>query len=151
MSMSSIRGKKFYRALAAVAAGTSDQKSQGIDCAGFDVVAFALLLGTITSTATLTVKLQGSDTDVDGDFVDLENTGLDIADSESGLVAILECVRPQYRYIRLYIDRGTANTVIDGVLAWTDTFARVQPVEQDDTEVTHYAFESFVSPEAGTA
>ena len=144
--LSILKNFKFFRVLAPVAAGTTDQKTSGVDCSGSETVLFCLGLGTITSTATITVKLQGSDIDVDANYVDLASpSSAAIADSESSKLVLMECVKPQFRYIRLYIDLGTANTVINLCIAMTGNFPRNAPLTQP-SEVSHYGNVSAVSP-----
>ena len=145
--LSILKNFKFYRVLAPVAAGTTDQKTTGVDCAGVDTVLFCIGFGTVTSGAVITVKLQGSDTDVDGDYVDLvaPATAAVIADSESDKLVRVECVRPQQRYIRAYIDLGTANAVIDLAVAMTGVNIRNAAPLVQPTDVSNYGEVSAVS------
>jgi hypothetical protein len=83
-------------------------------------------------------------------WTDLESTSFAVYDSEDNKLCLCECVRPAYRYVRAYIDLGTANTVIDGVFYELAYAPRTAPVTQPST-VTHYGNKSFVSPAAGTA
>ena len=55
--------------------------------------------------------------------------------------------RPQKRYVRAVVTRGTANAVIDGVIALQYS-PRVEPVTNDTTVKST---KLLVSPDAGTA
>lgn len=128
----------------AVAAGTTDVECTSVDMAGFDAVAFFVSLGTLTSTAVTSVKVQGSSDN--STFTDLESTAITVADDDDNQIFVAEVVRPPYRYVRCVIDRGTANAVIDSVVA-VQHQARFMPVTQPATTTV----ELNVAPIAGTA
>jgi hypothetical protein len=128
----------------AVAAGTTDVECTSVDMAGFDAVGFIVCFGTITGTAVTSVKIQGSSDN--STFVDLEATSITVADDDDNQVFVPETVRAPYRYIRAVIDRGTANAVIDSVVA-VQHQARFMPVTQPSTTTG----ELNVAPIAGTA
>ena len=146
--LSLLKNNTYGRCLNAVSAGTTDQTTPGVDTASAQTVLFGILFGAIVSTATISIKLQGSDDN--STWSDLEATAFAVYDSEDNKLCLLECVKPAYRYIRAYIDLGTANTTIDGVFYELAYGQRTQPVSQPST-VTHYGNKSFVSPPAGTA
>lgn len=135
---------KFTRVSDAVAAGTTDVNCTSVDMSGFDAVAFVAAFGTITSSAVTSIKVQGSSDN--STFVDLEGTSVTVADDDDNQLFIAEVLRPSYRYIRLVIDRGTANAVIDSVTAIQHT-PRYAPVTQPATTTV----EVNVAPAAGTA
>jgi len=142
--LSLVKEAKITRVSNAVAAGTSDVNCTSVDMSGFDAVAFIASIGTITATAVTSIKIQGSSDN--STFVDLESTSITIAEGDSNEIFIPEVLRPSYRYIRAVIDRGTANCVIDGVVAIQHT-PRYSPVTQPSgTNV-----EVNVAPAAGTA
>ena len=68
-------------------------------------------------------------------------------DSASNDVAILEIVKPRRRFVRVVIDRGTANAVIDGAFA-LQTRAGEEPVTHDATTVV--GSEVHLAPAIGT-
>ena len=117
----------------AVAAGTTTVNSSSVDMKGFDAVAFVVAFGAITSTAVTSCKLQGS-TD-DSTFVDLESTGVTVADTDDNKIFVLEQDRPRYRYLRCTVVRGTANAVIDGIVAH-QLKPQVEPVTQPSSTTT---------------
>lgn len=139
---------KVTRVMNAVAAGTSDQNSSVIDMQGFDGVVFMAAFGTITSGAVTSIKVQqGADSGL-SDAADLEGTSVTVADDDDNQVAIVEVYRPRERYVRLVVDRGTQNAVIDGVLA-IQYNGRIKPTTHDSSTVI--AAESHNSPAEGTA
>jgi hypothetical protein len=139
---------KVTRVMNAVAAGTSDQNSSVIDMQGWDGVTFLAAFGTITSGAVTSVKVQqGADSGL-SDGADLEGTSVTVADDDDNQIAIVEVYRPRERYVRLVVDRGTQNAVIDGVIA-IQYNGRRQPSTHDSSTVI--AAESHNSPAEGTA
>lgn len=110
------------RVMNAVAAGTSDQNSSSVDMAsdgGWDGVRFIFLAGTLTSSQVTKLKAQvSSDDGGSDDFSDLASSASTaMADADSNKMIILDIQRPPKRYVRCVVDRGTANCVIDGVIA----------------------------------
>lgn len=139
---------KVTRVMNAVAAGTSDQNSAVVDMTGFDGVMFLAAFGTITSGAVTSIKgQQGAASDA-SDAADLEGTAVTVADDDDNQVAGLDIYRPQERYVRLVVDRGTQNAVIDGVVA-IQYKGRKFPTTHDTTTVV--GIESHNSPAEGTA
>lgn len=107
---------KTSRVMNAVAAGTSSQNSSSVDMTGYDAVRFVALLGTLTATQVTSLKLQHSDDN--SSFSDVTNGGTAaMADGDSNKMLVAEYVRPSKRYVRAVVVRGTANAVIDGVIA----------------------------------
>lgn len=134
-------GCKTTRVSNAVAAGTTSVNCTSVDMLGFEAVRFTALFGTLTSTQVTSIKAQGSDDN--STFTDLAGTAVGpLADADSNKALILDLFRPKYRYIRLVVVRGTANAVIDGVLA-DQYLASREPVTQDTSvsaaEVDDYA------------
>lgn len=116
----------------AVAAGTTDVNSTGVDMQGFEAVTFAVAFGTITSNAVTSIQIDHSDDD--STYVAVAGSKVTVADTASNKVAITEAVRPEKRYVRCTVDRGTANAVIDGIFAMR-TRSRVAPITQGTTIV----------------
>lgn len=106
------------RVMNAVAAGTTDQNSSSVDMqadTAYDEVTFIALFGALTATQVTKIKVQqSSDDSVWNDLAGSESAALADADGNKALAVT---VRPQKRYVRCVVDRGTANAVIDGVLA----------------------------------
>lgn len=110
---------KTVRVQNAVAAGTTDQQSSGVDTTGADGVRFVVGFGTLTAGQVTSAKLQCSDDDGDADdYTDLANVETAaLADADSNKLLILDVVRPPKKYVRLYEDRATQNAVIDFAVA----------------------------------
>lgn len=142
--LSLIKNLKFYRVLAPVAAGTTDQKTSGVLVGGKKTIAFVVGLGAIVSTGTVTIKAQGSNDDVDANYVDIASATFASADDQDNKLHLLEVVRPTYKYVRCYIDLGTANTTVDLVIAIVGNFFRTLPVSQP-SDVSSYSGTSKVS------
>lgn len=139
---------KVTRVLNAVAAGTTDQNSAAVDMSGFDGVVFIGAVGTLTATAVTGLKAQ-QDTDSGmGTAADLEGSLASIPDSGSNGVAIVDIYRPKERYVRAVFDRGTANAVLDGIIA-IQYKGKKAPTTQDATTVI--AAKYLNSPAEGTA
>jgi hypothetical protein len=133
----------------AVAAGTTDiEPATGVDMAGFKGCYFIVLFGTITATAVTSIKVQ-SDTvsTMDTDPQDLTGTSITVAADDDNQMAIVDVWNPRERYLRCVVDRGTANAVVDGIIA-IKYGARKRPVTLGATVV---ASEFHQAPAEGTA
>lgn len=115
MELSIYKNMAIDRVSNAVAAGTSDVNCTGVDMIGHESVAFLVAFGTITSTAVTSLQIDHSDDN--SSYNACASSKLTVADTMSNKVGVVECVRPQKRYVRCTIDRGTANAVIDAVIA----------------------------------
>lgn len=127
-------------------AGTSDISGTTLDMAGFDSVACVIRLGAITASAVTTVKWQ-QDTDSGmGAAADLTGTSMTIADTDDDSIVITEVIKPLERYVRVYVDRATANAVIASA-EYIQFNSRTTPV----TQPSGTASEVTVGPAEGTA
>lgn len=109
---------KVTRVQNGVAAGTTDKTSTFVDMSGYDGVVFATAIGAITATGTCTITALQSDS-ADGSSPETL-TGSSksyTAVTDDNKVVIHDIYRPSKRYVGIKIDLGTANSVIDGVLA----------------------------------
>jgi hypothetical protein len=132
------------------AAAQTTRKSDGFDCTGMDTVLFTQAVGVIAAGGSATMTLQGSDTDVDGDYVDLYDANNDkcavtILDGDDSKLLQLEIVRPIFKYQRYVITISTANVTLD--LGWVTAgvHSRTLPVTRQ-TSQSHYGYESYISP-----
>jgi len=101
-----------------VPAGTSDQHGlAGIDMAGFDGVMFMADIGALSPNQVTRLQVQGSDDNLTFNpfATDASTPVMDDADSNKCLV--VDIFRPVTRYVRATVQRGTANAVIDCVIA----------------------------------
>lgn len=132
----------------AVAAGTSDQTSAILDMSGFDGVLFLTSFGAITSTAVTSVKIQQDTAVGGGTMADLAGSGATVADTKSDTVVVHDLYRPGKRYVRVYVDRGTANAVINSIVALQYRGLNA-PTTDDATTVVSKT--TLISPAEGTA
>lgn len=146
--MNFLQNCKITRVVNATAAGTTNINGSVLDMQGFEGVTFILMVGTLTATQVTGMKAQEGAASNLSDAADLAGTATGpFADGDSNKSLALEIYKPMKRYIRPVVTRGTANAVVDGVIAiqWS---ARVKPPTQDSNVV---ASKVVVSPEAGTA
>jgi hypothetical protein len=109
---------KQVHVLNAVAAGTSNQTGTHVDMQGFDGVMFLADIGTLTATQVTSMKAQGGNASNDSDQADISGAATAaMADGDSNKMLILDVFRPQQRYVRPVVLRGTANAVINCVIA----------------------------------
>ncbi len=139
---------KVTRVMNAVAAGTTNQNSTVLDMQGFEGVMFVAAFGALTATQVTSLKAQQGTLSDGSDMADLAGTLTGpLADTDGNKLLVLDVFRPQERYVRCVVGRGTANAVIDGVIA-IQYCSRKAPTTHDTT----VAFsELHVSPDEGTA
>ena len=138
---------KITRALNAVAAGQTAQNGAVIDMANFEGVVFLAAFGALDAGAVTGLKAQQGLQANLSDAADLAGAALAIADTADNKLLVLDVFRPAERYVRAVVTRGTADAVIDGVIA-IQYGARVLPATQDATVA---GIETHVSPAEGTA
>lgn len=146
--MNLLKDIKITRVMNAVAAGTTDQNSSEVDMQGWDGVMFIAAFGALTATQVTQIKAQQDTATGMAGAADLAGTLVGpLADGDGNKCLVLDVFRPQERFVRCVVDRGTANAVIDGVIA-IQYRGRKAPVTQGST----IAFsEAHVSPAEGTA
>jgi len=128
---------KITRVLNAVTAGTTNQNTAGVDMStdgGWETVEFVPLFGALTANQVTKVKAQQSSDDAStDDYSDLTGTlTAALADGDTNKIARVEVARPAKKWVRGVVVRGTANAVIDGVLA-IQRRARKVPISQSST------------------
>lgn len=128
------------------AAGTDDIEGTTLDMSGFDGVLMLVRMGAITTNAVTSIKAQqGAASDL-SDAADLTGSSQTIADSADEKTFYIDLFRPQERYVRLYVDRGTQNAVVSSA-HYIQYHARNKPTSQG----SNVSGESFVSVGEGTA
>lgn len=134
------------RPLNSVTAGTSVQAGSSVDMQGYEGVLFIMPVGALTSTQVTSLKAsQSAD---DSSFADLENTSVGpLADADGNKMLVLDIYMPEKRYVKPTAVRGTANAVLDGIIA-IRYGARSMPTTQPSVVS---ASESHVTPAEGTA
>lgn len=144
--MNLTKNVKIQRASAAVAAGTTLITSDAVDTKGFDGCTFLALFGAIVTGALTSLKVQGSHDN--STYVDLEGSAYTVADDQDSKIAYAEVARPQYRYLKCLVSRGTQNATLDGIVALL-TGPAAAPVTHDAATVM--GGEVHASPAEGTA
>jgi hypothetical protein len=129
----------------ACAAGTTDVTSDAIDTAGYEGCCFVVPMGTIASTAVTSIKAQQCDTS-GGTYADLTSTAQTIADTDDDKLYYVDVFRPREQFLKLVLDRGTANATAGGIIAILYNGDK-RPV----TQGTNVSGESFNWPAEGTA
>lgn len=143
-----LKDVKITRVMNAVAAGTTDQNSSILDMQGFEGVMFIASFGTLTATQVTSIKAQQDTDSAGGTMADLAGTAVGpLADADSNKMLVLDVYRPEERYVRCVVDRGTANAVIDGIVAIQYNCHKA-PITQGTTVS---ASEASQSPAEGTA
>jgi hypothetical protein len=137
----------------AVAAGTSNQTSSSVDMSqngGYRGCRFIADIGTLTASQVTSMKVQGSPDNSDWTTLggDLAGTGTgNMADADSNKTLIVDIYRPKFRYLRAIVVRGTANAVINCVLA-----ELYEPITEPTTQdATTSKSKQLITPALGTA
>ncbi len=129
---------KSTRPINSTAAGTSAVNGSVIDMTGFNAVRFTALLGTLTATQVTALKAQQGNAANGSDMADIAGAVTPAAadaDSNKLLMLDVNVSKITKRYVRPVVTRGTANAVIDGVIA--DLYrAGTLPQTQSDTTVS---------------
>ena len=128
------------------AAGTSDINGTTLDMQGVDGGLMVVRMGAITSSAVTSIKAQqGAASDL-SDAADLEGTGQTFADTDDENVFYIDLFRPSERYVRLVVDRGTADAVVADAL-----YYQYKSSELPVTQGSDISGESHITPDEGTA
>jgi hypothetical protein len=135
--LSLLKDCKITRLENSAAAGTTDLDGDVLDMDGFDGVAFVAALGDVTTGSVLELQVFGNTANSTSSPTPVELTvdnatftaGASDADSK---LLVVDVVRPAYRYVFPRIKRGTANAVVDGVIA-IQYRAKSLPVTQGST------------------
>jgi len=134
---------------AAGVAGTADINGATLDMLGYEGVLMIVNFGVITGGAVTSIKAQQDTASGMGTAADLEDTGQTIADTDDEKTFYIDLYRPQKRYVRLVVDRGTQNAIVASAtyIQYGQKSGRKAPV----THGTNVAGELHVSPDEGTA
>lgn len=129
------------------AAGTSDIGGTALDMSGAEGVLIVVTMGAITGSAVTSIRAQGGSASNLSDAADLVGTLQTIPDSAGGNVYYIDVNKPVDRYIRLHVDRGTANAVVASA-TYIQYGSRKVAVSSHGGTVSG---EAHVSPAEGTA
>lgn len=132
--MSMLKNIKIVKVLDYTSAAFTDPATTEIDMLGFDSACIQVNLGTVTDTADLTVTLKGSNT-AGGASAGTAISGASVVrtgmtnTAHSNTQLVIDMKRSPYRYVYVFVDRGTANCVIENVFAYLYS-GKAQPVTQ---------------------
>jgi len=133
---------KVIHVLNAVAAGTSDQTGAEIDMQGWEGVCFIADIGALNATQQTALQAIGSNASgAEAEFNTNAQTPF-MADGDGNKVLVLDVFQPVTRYVKPVVIRGTANAVINCVIAILYR-GHKKPLVEDAT-VSQLA--AFVSP-----
>lgn len=118
-----------------------------LDMQGYDGVLTVVTFGSITGNAVTSIKVQQDTAVGGGTMADLEGTGQTIADDDDEKAFYIDLVKPEERYVRLYVDRATQDAVVASA-TYFQYKARALPVSAHGTDV---AGEAHNTPDEGTA
>ena len=130
--MSLLKNTKISVVAIAAAAATTDVAGSFVDMKGFDGVLFIALTGDVTDTSALALKASQNSIDSATGAAELVGgpsftAGPTNADNKA---LVLDVYKPRERYVRPILKRGTANAVVNGVIA-IQYNARSVPTAQD--------------------
>jgi hypothetical protein len=128
------------------AAGTTDINGATLDMQGFEGVLIEVVFGAITAGAVTSIKAQQGDESDLSDAADLEDTGQTIADDDDNETFYIDLYKPEERYVRLVVDRGTQNAVVASA-TYYQYGAHKAPV----SHASGVSGELHASPDEGTA
>jgi len=134
--MNLLNNVKFLSVEGPAAAGTTTLTTDIVDTQGFDGVTFVAYLGDVTDTSVLALTAESGDVADGSDAVALSASAggtAGAADADDRLI-VLDVIRPRNRYVRATLARGTANAVVNGIVAILHS-AHQMPVVQDAAEV----------------
>jgi hypothetical protein len=129
-------------AMNAQAAGSTAVDGTGVDMNSCDGVMFVASLGALTATQVTSLQAKGSNDNVTYNAFTTNAQTANAADADSNKVLVLDVFRPLTRYVRPTINRGTANAVINSVIAILYNLDKLPAV--DGATVSQHA--TFVSP-----
>ncbi len=97
---------------AAGASGSTDISGTTLDMLGYDGVVMLVRMGAINGSAVTSIKAQQDSASGMGTAADLAGTAVTIEDDDDDEIFYIDIYRPDERYVRLVVDRGTANAVV---------------------------------------
>jgi hypothetical protein len=117
--MSLLKNVKITRVANAAAAATTDVNGSILDMQSFEGVMFVALLGDVADTSVLALKAEQNTVNSGTGMAALTgNAGLTAGASNADNTAlVLDVHKPRERYVRPVLSRGTANAVVDGIIA----------------------------------
>lgn len=117
--MSLLKNIKITRVAAAAAAAQTDVEGSILDMAGFAGVMFIAMTGDVTATSALALKAEQNTANSTAGMAELTGSAsfTAAASDADSKVLVLDVHAPRERYVRAVLERGTANAVVDGIIA----------------------------------
>ncbi len=128
--------------------GSADRTGAIIDMLGYESVLMIVKTAAIAAGGTNSIKAQQGALPAMGDAADLAGTKVDIAADDDNQIFYLDIVRPQERYVRLYVDKDGANNMAESAI-YIQYDARFRPVVNNVADLV--TGELHVSPAEGVA
>jgi len=128
------------------AAGTSAINGATLDMSGFEGVLMVVTFGAIVSGAVTSIKAQQGSASNMSDAADLAGTGQTIADTDDEKVFYIDLYRPEKRYVRLVVSRGTQNATVASA-----EYIQYGAHNRPTSHASGVSGETQVSPSEGTA
>lgn len=130
--MSLLKNVKFTRVAASAVAAQTDVASSILDMSGYEGVLFVALTGDVTATSALALKAEQNIANSTSGMAELVGSaaftaGASDADSKA---LVLDIFQPREQFVRAVLERGTANAVVDGIIAIQYSAGNV-PTAQD--------------------
>lgn len=112
---------KFTVVEASAVAGTSTLTTDVLDMTGYDSVMFVAMLGDVTDTSVLALTAKGNSADSVSSPTPTTYEGAATytagASDADGKLMIVDIEKPRDRYVFATLARGTANAVLNGIIA----------------------------------
>ena len=127
-------------------AGTSTINGTTLDMQDSEGVLIVVRMGTITTGAVTSIKVQQGDASNLSDAADLAGTGQTIADTDDDKIFYIDLYKPLKRYVRVVVSRATQDAVVASA-EYIQYKSRKMPV----THGSGVSGETHISPAEGTA
>lgn len=117
--MSLTKNIKITRVAASASAAQTDVTGSILDMAEFDGVLFIALTGDVTTSSALALKAEQNTANSTSGMAELSGSAAFTAsasDADSKAL-VLDVYKPRERYVRAVLERGSANAVVDGIIA----------------------------------
>lgn len=149
MPINLLANSKITRHSNAVAAGvTTITPVTAIDMAGYDSCTFLVAFGVIDASAVTSIEVHCSSDDGAVDtYTAVLGTNVVVSATDDNKIASIDVVRPPERYLKCIVNRATADSTVDAIIA-IQTGAKALPVTADTTTVGN---EVHQSPAEGAA
>lgn len=103
------------------AAGVTTITPSGLDCSGCDHVRFVVQWGAITATGVQSAEIhQSSDDGAVDTYTAIAGTNVSVADDDDNKLTVIDIINPREAWLKCVINRATANSEVNGIIAIQD-------------------------------